>query len=407
MNVQAKPIQAGIPAHVPPNLVYDFDYVTAPVGTHVPQQDLARRLAAEAPDIFFTPRHGGHWIVRRPADTVEMFRRPEDFSNDPRYNDMRQWKPALLPVQADPPLLNDYRKALGAYLAPGNMRQLETHIREIARAIVADIAPRGACDFVTEVGEIFPVTIFLQLVDAPFTDRLQLLKLAQGFTRSPSMAGRAAAIADLATYIRTLYDQRRIKPGSDMLSQFLKTRIGERSLTRDEEEGLGAFMLIAGLDTLRSAMSHSFLYLARHPEQYASLVANPAMIPDAVEELLRISGTSMPERAVTHDLEYRGIQMKHGERIIFLLPVMSFDPALNADPFEVNFRRELSQHLIFGAGPHRCAGSHLARIEIRVLLEEWIARIPSFALAEGEDAPMEASTVWTPKKVNLVWPKPA
>ena len=241
-------------------------------------------------------------------------------------------------------------------------------------------------------------------MDAPFTDRLQLLKLAQGFTRSPSMAGRAAAIADLATYIRALYEQRRIKRGTDMLSQFLKTRIGDRPLTRDEEEGLGAFMLIAGLDTLRSAMSHSFLYLARHPEQYASLVANPAMIPDAVEELLRISGTSMPERAVTHDLEYRGIQMKHGERIIFLLPVMSFDPELNADPFKVNFRRELSQHLIFGAGPHRCAGSHLARIEIRVLLEEWIARIPSFALAPDEDAPMEASTVWTPKKVNLVWP---
>jgi cytochrome P450 len=393
-----------IPAHVPAGLVYDFDYVRAPVGGYEPQQEQSRKLKAEAPEIFFTPKNGGHWIVRRPADAVEMFRRPEDFSSAPEFNDQRQWKPALLPVQADPPAHAEYRKVLGAFFAPGNMRKLEGEIRAIANAIFDGIEPNGGCEFVTEVGEVFPITIFLRLVDAPLDDRRKLLKLAHKFTRSPDPQGRAEAVAGLADYIRTLFEIRRANPGNDVLSQFVKSNFNGRPLTRDEEEGLGTLLFLAGLDTVRSAMSSIVVYLARNPKQYARLVEEPALIPGAVEELLRISGTSMPERAVTHDLDYKGIEFRRGDRIYFLLPLMSFDEELNDNPHDVNFQRELSQHLIFGSGPHRCAGSHLARIEVRILLEEWSKRFPSFGLRPGSSVPMVASTVWTPESAELVWP---
>jgi cytochrome P450 len=392
------------PAHVPSRLVYDFDYVRAPVGGYEPQQEQSRKLEAEAPDIFFTLKNGGHWIVRRAADAVEMFRRTEDFSSAPEYNTQRQWKPALLPVQADPPEHGQYRKVLGAFFAPGNMRKLEGDIRAIANAILDEIAPRGGCEFVTEVGEVFPITIFLRLVDAPLDDRKKLLRFAHKFTRSPDPQGRAEAVSGLADYIRALFDIRRANPGKDVLSQFVGSNFDRRPLTRDEEEGLGTLLFLAGLDTVRSAMSSIMVYLARNPAQYARLVDEPGLIPGAVEELLRISGTSMPERAVTHDLRYNGIEFRRGDRIFFLLPLMSFDEKLNDDPHEVNFGRELSQHLIFGSGPHRCAGSHLARIEMRILLEEWTRRFSSFGLRPGSAVPMAASTVWTPESAELVWP---
>jgi cytochrome P450 len=403
MTIQPSPI----PAHVPPHLVHDFDYVRAPVGCREPQQEQSRRLKAETPEIFFTPRNGGHWIVRTPADTVEMFRRTDDFSSAPEFNDQRQWKPALLPVQADPPAHAEYRKVLGAFFAPGNMRKLEGDIRAIANAIFDTIEPAGGCEFVTQVGEVFPITIFLRLVNAPLDDRIYLLRLAHKFTRSPDPEGRAEAVSGLAAYIRKLFDIRRVNPGDDVLSQFVKSNFNGRPLTGDEEEGLGTLLFLAGLDTVRSAMSSVVLYLARNPDQYASLVNDPALIPGAVEELLRISGTSMPERAVTHDLSFKGIDFRKGDRIYFLLPLMSFDDTLNDDPHRVDFRRELSQHLIFGSGPHRCAGSHLARIEVRILLEEWTKRFPSFSLKPGSTVPMAASTVWTPESVELVWPAQA
>lgn len=395
---------SGIPAHVPASLVYDFDYVTAPVGTLQPQNEISRKLKAEAPEIFFTPRNGGHWIVRRASDAVEMFRRTEDFSSAPEYNDQRQWKPTLLPVQADPPEHAEYRKVFGAYFSPGNMRRMEPDIRQIAGGILDRIAPKGGCEFVTEVGEVFPITIFLRVVNAPMDDRMELLKLAQMFTRSPDPQGRAQAVKGLSEYIRRLFDLRRENPGDDILSQLIKSNFEGRQLNRDEEEGLGTLLFLAGLDTVRSAISLIVTYLARHPDQYARLVEEPALIQPAVEELLRISGTSSPERAVTHDLDYKGVQFRRGDRIYFMLPLMSFDEELNAAPEEVDFKRELSRHLIFGSGPHRCVGSHLARIEVRILLEEWTKRFASFGLKPGTDVPMAASTVWTPERVELVWP---
>jgi len=151
--------QQSIPDHVPTGLVYDFDYVNAPVGCVHPQYEQSRKLKQEAPEIFFTPRNGGHWVVRRAADAVEMFRRPEDFSSAPEYNSQRQWKPALLPVQSDPPAHAEYRKVLGAFFAPGNMRKLEDEIRDIASGILDSIEQNGGCEFVTEVGEVFPITM--------------------------------------------------------------------------------------------------------------------------------------------------------------------------------------------------------------------------------------------------------
>lgn len=393
-----------LPPHVPASLYYDFDYVVAPVGLDEPHQELSRRLKAETPPIFYTPRNGGHWIVHKPALAVDMFRQPELFSSHPDHNATRNWRPLLLPIQADPPEHGEYRKVFGAFFAPGNMRRIEPDIRAQAVGLLDGIAPKGGCDFVADIGEIFPIGVFLGLVGAPASDRDQLLDYARMFTRSPDIEVRSKGIHGLARYISGLFDARRAAPGTDIISKLVHSDFSGRPLTPDEEQGLGSLLFLAGLDTVKSVMSFIMLYLARNPEQYQKLVADPALIPGAVEELLRVSGASLPERGVARDLVYEGVSMKAGERVVFLLPLMSFDDGLNANPHAVDFARDVSQHINFGAGDHRCAGSHLARIETRVLLEEWIKRFPTFGVDPAKQPRMSAGTVWTPEYVPLVWP---
>lgn len=396
-----------IPAHVPEALVFDFDYVAAPRGLEEPQPALARLLQEKASrGIFYTPRNGGHWIVHDPEMTVRMMRDTELFSSDPAYNVTRQFSPILLPTQVDPPLHGEYRKALGAFFAPGNMHKLEPDIRRIATMLLDEVEPRGGCEFCSEFGEMFPIAVFLSMVGAPMADRHELLEFTRMFTRSADREVRSAGVRGLADYIQKLYAQRRAEglTGDDVISRILRSDVQGRPLNAEELESLGSLLLLAGLDTVKSVMSFIINYLARHPDQYRRIVDKPALIPGAVEELLRISGVSLPERGLARDADFEGISFKKNERIVYLLPLMSFDAYLNEEPFTVDFDRELSNHLIFGSGIHRCAGSHLARIEIRILLEEWTRRFATFRPDPHQPVIMDGGTVWTPDQVPVVWP---
>jgi cytochrome P450 len=393
-----------IPTHIPASLVFDFDYIDASKASDDPHMAASRLLFGHAPDIFYTPRNGGHWVVTRQAAAIDMLRQPDTFSSHPRYNEARMWSPLLLPIQSDPPDHTDYRRTLGAYFAPGMMEKLEPDIRRLARDIFDELLPRGRCEFVTEIGEVFPITIFLRLVKAPMADRSALLAMAQKFTRSPSPQDRAAAVGELAGYIRGLFDQRRDRTGDDILTRLMSAGFRGRPLTRDEEEGLGTLLFLGGLDTVKSVLSFIMLYLARNPDQYRRLVEDRDLIPTAIEELMRVSGVSIPERGVTHDLDYHGIPFKQGDRLIFLTPVMGLDERELSCPFQVKLDRDVSPHLIFGAGPHRCAGSHLARIEIRVFLEEWTRSFPNYSIDPASKVEMAGGIVWTPGRLPLVWP---
>lgn len=395
-----------VPDHVRPELVYDFDFVLAPVGAQEPQREIGRRLFSEAPEIFFTPRNGGHWVVTRADVAVDMLRQSELFSASPVHNPARAFRPPLLPVQSDPPDHTEYRKVLGAFFAPGNMRKLEPDIRAFAISLIEGVAEKGGCEFVAEIGEVFPIVIFLRLVGADMRDRPKLLAMAQKFTRSADPQDRAAAIAELAAYLRGLLEQRRAESGDDILSRFIKSDFKGRALHAHEEEGLSTLLFLGGLDTVKSVLSFIMLYLARNPDQYGRLVADAGKIPAAIEELIRINGVSVPERGATHDFDYRGVRFRENDRVIFLTQVMGFDDRSVDDPERVDFDREASPHLSFGAGHHRCAGSHLARIEIRVFLEEWCRRIPSFRLDDERGAEMASGVVWTPERVHLAWEAP-
>lgn len=403
MAAVAESIAGTIPAHIPKSLVFDFDHFTAPEVQKEPHRQVSQLLHKNAPDVFYTPRNGGYWIVTRAEVAVDMLRQVENFSSGPEFNHFKAFNPPMLPVQADPPNHTEYRRILNPKFAPGPIQKLEEYVRQLARTIIDEAYPRGRCDFIEEVAERFPVTIFLKIAGAPLADRARLVAIAVKYTRSPTFEERQAAITEMANYLREKFKERIKEPKDDLLTQIVQARMPDRDLTDTEKEGLGVLLFFGGLDTVKSVLSFVVSYLAQHPDDYKKLVDNPAMIKSAMEELLRVSGVSTPERGVTHDLEYRGIPFKKGDRVVFLTQLWGVDDQQISNPYEVDFSRDVSQHYAFGAGPHRCIGSHLARLEFRIFLEEWTRTIKAFRLEKNVPVKTAGGVVWTPVELSLAW----
>lgn len=392
-----------IPDHVPQDLVFDFDVYTAseldkdPHGTMV---DLLR--SRKVPPIFFTPRNGGHWIIVGAEEGQDMLRDFTRFSSDPQYNAMSR-KPWTLPNLADPPQHTEYRRIITPAFVPRSVAAMEDHLRALSVGMIEALLPRGGCEFVADVGQKFPVNVFLRMAGAPESDREMLVELTERAVRSPERSVRDAAGYALGDYVMRAYEQRREKPGEDLLSMVLHGKFEGRSLNQDELLGMGLLLFLGGLDTVSSTMSFVMLFLGRHPDHYRQLVQNPAIIPDAVEELIRAHSVASVLRGVRADTEYQGIRFRQNDRLFFMTQVFGLDPRRVDDPMRVDFSRPVSPHLGFGAGPHRCIGSHLARTEVRIFLEEWTRRIPRFRIDNDGDIRTRGGHVWSPIRLPLAW----
>jgi cytochrome P450 len=390
-----------VPDHVPDHLVYDFDYFTAPRGMECPQLEVARKLHSEAPDIFYTPRNGGHWVVTRYEAGLEITRHHHTFSNDPLYNDQRRMYPRFTPLDYDPPEHTELRRVISPAFTPAAVHAMSNGIRDLARELVDDVYPRGGCEFVTEIAQRYPVTLFLKMADAPLADRAWMIEKADEYVRGLDFETRSKGRAQLGEYLADLLKERTAKPGRDLMSLIVTSRLPDRALTEDEKLGMAALCFFAGLDTVVSMLSFIINFLARNPVHYRQLVADPATIDRGLEDLIRVHGTNCTRRGVSQDFEFRGIEFKTGDRLVFLRPIIGLDDRCTRDAHIVDFNREVSSsHLAFGAGVHRCLGSHLARVEMRTFLEEWTRRIPEFRAGPVE---MSGGGVWTPTSLPLFW----
>jgi cytochrome P450 len=395
-----------IPDHIPESLVYDFDFYHSPELTGgEPHKAVAERLFREAPLIFYTPRNGGHWVVTRAGVALEMLRQVDKFSSDPQYNWAQVRYPKTLPNQVDPPDHGEYRRLVNPYFSPAAMQKMEPQIRALARRIIDQHLPNGRCEFVRDIGERFPVEIFLGMAGAPLSDRDVLTEMSDRFTRSARREDKLQGLADLGEYLRGMMRERSAAPGDDLLSRVAMGTFRGRPLDEEEQLGFATLLFLGGLDTVKATSSFIMLHLARHPDQYARIVAEPALVEPAVEELMRVHGVANFERGCTRDLEFEGIQFRKGDRFVMLSQIWGLDDREMSCPFQVDLNREVSRHMIFGAGPHRCLGSNLARVEIRVLLEEWTKSVPTFAIAPGAGTPTTGGVVWSPLSLPLVWPR--
>ncbi|MQY26025.1 cytochrome P450 [Nocardia aurantia] len=392
-------------AMVPGNLVVDFDIydqsLTVPVDT-VPER--VAELARKGPVVYSTA-HGGHWIVTRYQEIHEVLRDPETFSSYP--NNLVSTTAGFgkfLPLELDPPEHTGYRRALQPLFGPQRMQALEDDIRAVINELIDAFADRGAAEFISAFAHELPTRVFLTLMDWPRADAAMFTEATDivltgipGGSEEESNRARGEAAFRMLGYFQRMIDARRATPGPDITSTIIHTEVeladGTRLLTDEELQRMFFLLLIAGLHTVQGSLAWSIIHLSNNPEQRRQLVEDPALIASAVEEILRIEAAVIPGRCATRDVELGGVTIAAGDQLILLLCSANRDEAEFEQPDMLQLDRRPNRHLSFGAGAHRCLGSHLARIELRVALEEIHRRIPDYALVESDPPILHASQV--------------
>lgn len=396
-------MQFEVPAHVPPELVVDFDFFA--LGDRPEGVQLAFAELHKGPDIVWTPHHGGHWIATRFADIEAIQRDHEHFSHKHFTIPRNEYDPTAIPLGLDPPHHTPFRKLLMKAFTPKSVKVLGDIARDTARALIADLAPRGKCEFVEDFAKVLPINVFLGMVNLPLEDRAYLLPLAEISVRSADVAERTQAQGKMADYLGRYIDERMANPGDDLLSLIGTGEVDGRPITRDETMRMATLVMGGGLDTVASSLGFMAHFLATHPDHLADLVANPQLNPVACEELLRRFGLPNTSRALTMDYTFNGVEMRKDDLILTPKCLAGLDDRVVENPAEVDFRRKPStiKHSAFGSGPHICPGAVLARREIMVFLDEWLPAIPRFELDPDERVVMASGSVSGVLRLPLRW----
>ena len=393
-----------VPAHVPPERVVDFNCFD-PEGVDEDVQLAWRRLHDIAPDIFWTPRNGGHWVATR-AEDIETIQRDHDrFSHRNHTIPMQPPHFPSLPLGVDPPRQAPYRALIAPAFLPRVVQTLEATVRQVAIDLLEDLQPRGECEFMEDFARILPVTVILGLLGLPQQDRPRLIELAELIVRTPGVERRVEAQARIKAYLADWIPKRLAEPGDDLISKVVHAEIDGRPISEEEMYSVCQLLLVGGLDTVASMMGFICRFLAEHPEHRRQLIEEPALMRGAVEELIRRHGVSNTARLITHDFDYKGVAFKAGDLVQIPNSLYGLDERRVADPLTVDFRRELPiPHAAFGNGVHTCPGAILARREIKVFLEEWLRRIPDFRIKPGSRPVQVTGRVSSVTRLELVWP---
>jgi len=394
-----------VPQHVPGHLVVDFDYLRDPELSSDPQGAYGRLGAG--PPLVWSGRNGGHWIATRHAVINDVFLDHALFSNFPRMipNTASLADPQPF-SDLNPPDNLKYRRALQLALSPKALERFRIEARAIMIALAERVLPQGRCDFANDIAMLLPTSIIMRWLDLPMEDLPLLVVLTDRAIAGTDPEDRKAAKLETRAYVDSIVAERRANPGDDFISVLANARIGERCATHEEARAMTQNLIAGGLDTVRNMMSFIALFLARNPDHRRQLVEEPALIPAAVEELLRYYALPNMGRSVTRDDEFHGVALRRGDMMLLPLSLAGRDEAAFPDAGSVDFRRERNRHLAFGTGAHLCPGMYLARAELAIFLEEWLARIPDFRVAEGTEPSMRGGNILAVKQLVLAWPVP-
>jgi cytochrome P450 len=399
---------APVPAHVPPELVRDFQLWNVP-GVDLDPVQATVDAARAAPDIFYAlrVRKDGEsaWVVGAHELVREIFQDPQLFSNKARANVSalleESWD--LLPLEVDPPEHDKWRLLMNPVFSPRRMKAVEEDIKTTARRLVDAALAKGETEFVADFSREFPVTIFLSLMGLPLDHAPRFVEWANGMLHETSLETRMRSAGLIRDYLVDIIAARRQAPTDDLMSYVLTTPVDGRAITDQEALAVCFLLFVAGLDTVAGTLGLIFKHLAENPSHQMRLRADPALVPAAVEEYLRAFPVVISSRLVTRDVEFHGVAMKAGDRIVLPIMLAGRDAREFPKPDEIDFDREKVAHITFAAGPHRCIGSHLARRELVIALGEWLTRAPPFRLKPGETSVTHAIGSYGVDYLPLVW----
>lgn len=373
--------------------VIEFDYLQGgcPVNSGFERMT---ELAKLGPVVEAESHHGlpGFLIATNTESLTEAFQDPQRFSShsviaiepDPEY--------LMIPVQLDPPLHSAWRKNLAPFFTPARVREYEEGIRARCIALIDEIEGKDAVDFTEEFAVPFPNYVFMEILGLPVEKFDQFMvwenTIMHATTENDPDRSRARqAMVDVATYFGEVIAARRADPAlrsNDLISAALEWAIDGEPAKDEDLQNLCMFLFIAGLDTVAAQLAAIFHHLASHPENRARIIDDPEIIPHAIEEMLRAFPNVATARKAVSDTEIAGVQVKAGQMILLPTSAAGRDPNVFENPDVVDFDRDVIRHLTFGAGAHRCVGSHLARLELKVALEEWHKRLPEYSLEDPE-----------------------
>jgi cytochrome P450 len=354
-------------------------------------------------------RSEGLAVVASRAAVDDVLRRSDVFSSRMDATSLGNVRP-LIPLQIDPPDHVRYRRILDPLFAPRRMAALEERLVALVHDHIDRFVDAGEVDLVPALTVPFPSEVFLTLFGLPLDDLPEFLELKDGIIRPPGdtpeaqAAHRARTAQRIYDYFEATFDERSSSPRDDLLSHLLTVEVDGERLTRHEVLDVCFLLLIAGLDTVSATLDCMFVLLAGRPDLRDRLAREPDAVPAAVEELLRHqTPVVMVPRLAVAPTTVEGVAVEPGDMVTVLLGAADLDPTEVHDPDEVDWARDVNRHLAFGGGIHRCLGSHLARLELRVVLREFHARIPDYALAPGAE-PVFTPAIRSAESLRIVFP---
>lgn len=398
----ASPALADPPAHLPAAHIVDFDYLN-PVGFDGEDIYAALKPLHDLPDILWSPRHGGYWIVTRSEDVRWVRERHEIFSHSEFGIPRGAMNVMMPPVTVDPPYHARFRAVLNPAFTPKAVRGLESHAREVAAQLIDDLAPSGSCEFVSQFARIMPVIVFLKIMGLDAGRRDEFVEWAVGYTSAKEQDAKDSNADLVARFLAEQLDLREANPGDDLLSRIVAWRKNPRFGHEGEVLGMAIVSFIGGLDTLSNLMSFTMRHLASQAEARRQLIEQPALIPGAVEEFIRRHGLTMTGRLIRQQVTRKGVTMQQDDMLLVIDPLAGIDERAYPDPLTLDFARANTAYDSFGNAEHKCIGEHLARMQLRVFIEEWLKRIPDFAINPANPPITYSGAVIGMTRLALVW----
>lgn len=366
-------------------LLDDFDYASPEVAAHF--RDLTAAMRERCP-VLHSDRHGGHWVVTRYDDVRAVVQDWESFTSTEGVTlPKNEGAPVAIPVDLDPPLQREFRRLLNYYLTPARVRQFEPATRRLVDELIDEFIDDGTCDFVAQLGERFPAAMFLEnVLGVSGEDLERLANAASTLGLNPGTPEAMEGFIEIYGWATQLLEARRGgERRDDVVDGLIHGTVMGREVTLDEAVGAILLLILGGFDTTSHLAGSIMLRLARDPDLAEHLRKHPEDLQAAIEECTRLD-TSFTgiTRVATTDVELQGVRIPRGDRVLVYFDSANRDEREFDDPAQFKLNRKGNRHLGFGGGPHRCAGSHLARLNLRVMFEQLLSRLTDIELVDPE-----------------------
>jgi len=383
-----------VPAHVPPERVLDTRFAQGQIAYDLPDPYLPADVMRDpdVPRILYYPwptsgRQHGAWTVSHYDDIRRVYEDNDIFSTEgaAQFQALAGETFPSIPLGIDPPDHGRYRRFLNPWFTPVAMNDMEPKIRAIVSEMIDAVVKDGEVDIAYDFGRIYPVRVFLNLMGFPFSMFDQFLDWEYAILHNPDIGAKAEAVKGILAYLRGFIAEKQANPDETLGSYIANGSMDGQPLTPDETIGMTWFLWLGGLDTVASTISQMFRRMALDTELQARIRANPEIINSAVEEFLRVQPLVNSGRRIKKDFTWHGVDLKEGDWIACINSSGNFDENQFACPRDFDPERKNNRHFTLIGGVHICLGAHLARRELRVLLSEWLTRVPPFRLKPGAD----------------------